>query len=320
LNASVPVEGAVIIAAMTPPESKAPFNRAQLIVRGADGAIVCAQTYSSDALAEGAALSSEDLQGLMDAGHALAFPELSSLVSGEGLWVLRHGLARRDRALSELRAAGLLVHAPIHHGPNDAWLCLVNEGDARASTLRDKWRDEAMRAATKHALDEQWREAEREAEIAQAVCQGLDAEVLAMLSLTHERCDRAKRSEGVLKMARRSRGDEFGDQVIEALQRLRNTLGGGIRVHSGVHAGLADALRLIMSFMLELEVLSDPDPKVDELCQFLAEQLSAPHRQKFAERIASMDAQLGERDSDTAELLRKRAEAVAPGPAVVLEV
>lgn len=243
MNASVSIEGGLVIAAMTPPESKAPFNRAHLIVRGRDGALVRAQTYSSDALATGPRLSPEDLQGLVEAGHAIALPEPASLVAGAGLWMLRHGLSRRDGALAELRAAGLLVHAPILHGPNDAWLCLVNEGDARASALRDQWRDEAMRAATKHARDGEWREAEREAEIAQAVCRGLDPEVLAMLSLAHERCDRAKRAEGVLTMARRSRGDDFGDLVSHALRRLREDLGGGELARRRAHPGLRDALR-----------------------------------------------------------------------------
>jgi hypothetical protein len=222
MSASVPIEGSLVVGAMTPPTSKAPFNRAQLIVRAGDDTLVRVQTYTSEGCAEGPVLTAEELQGLIEAGHAIELSESIPLVSGALLWVLRPGLPRRDRALQDLRSSGVLVHSPLV-GHDDAKLCIVNESEAGASALLDRWRDEAMTAARVHARRGEWDHARIDMEIAQAVSRGLDADVIAFLSFVYERCGRTERASGLLTMARRSRGEDFEAEVIVALRRFRGT-------------------------------------------------------------------------------------------------
>lgn len=244
MNTSIPIEGSRVIAAMTPPTSKAPFNRGELILRATDGALVRARTYTSEGCAEGPALDMDDVQGLIQAGQATDLAALASIaaVSGASLWVLRGGLPRRDRALADLQMSGLLVHSPLV-GQDDARLCIVKEGEAQASAMRDRWRDEAMVLAKGHAKSGEWDLAMTHAEIAQAVCRGLDPEVLGLLSLTCERCGRGERAAGLLVMARRSRGEEFEAQVMSAREHLRVALGTGRSARTQPHAGLHAALR-----------------------------------------------------------------------------
>jgi hypothetical protein len=225
VTASILLEGSRVVAAMTPPTSKAPFNRARLILRASDGTIVQAQAYTSDGHAEGPLLTTGDLRGLIEAGHATELPASASIpaVSGASLWVLRRGLPRRDRALADLRMSGLLVHPPLD-GPENAKLCVVEEGRAEASAMLDRWRDEAMAAAKIHAERREWDVATIDAEIAQAVCRGLDPDVLALLGLVYEHCGRTERAAGLRDMARRSRGEDFEAQVVRAREHLEGIL------------------------------------------------------------------------------------------------
>jgi hypothetical protein len=223
MNDAVQIEGALAIVGMTPPRSKAAFNRAHLVVRGADARIVQARTYTSDGQAVGPRLDESELQGLLHTGHAIEIGEAIPLVSGAALWVLRSGLPRRDRCLHDLSVGKLLVHPPIP-GPDGSWLCVVDESVDRATELRDRWRTEAMREAKAHAANGDWARAETEAEIAQQVARGLESEVLALLSVAHEHTGRLQRAEGLLAMARNSRGSEFGAEVAAAVLRLRAEL------------------------------------------------------------------------------------------------
>lgn len=220
MNGAVQIEVAQVIAAMTPPISKAGFNLAQLVVQSPDGALVQARAYTSDHQAVGPRLTEDELRGLIEAGHAIAVAPPCKLVSGAAIWVLRRGLPHRDRALQELRTAGVLVYPPMP-GPDDAWLCLVDESVTAALSLRDRWRDDAMLRAKHWAGQRDWTRAEAEAEHAHQFARGLEPEVLAMLSLAHEKCDRVKRAQGLLTMARNSRGPEFASDVDAALKRLR---------------------------------------------------------------------------------------------------
>lgn len=248
MTTSIPVEGSRIIAAMTPPTSKAPFNRGRLILRASDGTIVHAQTYTSEGAAEGPLLAEEELRRLIETEHATGIPApaLISAVPGTLLWVLRPNFPRRDRALSELRMSEILVHSPIV-GWEDSRLCLVDERRVESLALRDRWRDEAMVAAERQADRGEWQRATLEAEFAHAVCRGLDADVLGFLSLGYERCGRTKRAEGLLVMARRSRSEDFEAQVIQAREHFERTLTIIRPGRARPRHGLAAALRRIPS-------------------------------------------------------------------------
>ncbi len=221
MSNALPIQNTVIIGAMTPPRSKAPFNRANLVVRGRDGEILQVRAYTSEASVEGPAVDEQDWNALIATEQALALPE-STLVSGAALWVLRPRFPRRERALHDLRASGVLLHEHIDSG--DAWLCLVNESKDAASTLRDRWHSEAIAAAKALARSRQWPRAQDEAEIAHTVARGLDPDTLALLILTYEQCGRDVRARGTLTMAGRSRGADFATQISERLGLLRHDL------------------------------------------------------------------------------------------------
>jgi hypothetical protein len=163
-------------------------------------------------------------------------------MSGASLWVLRHGLPRRDRALTDLQMSGVLVHPPLP-GVDDAKLCVVDESQDKASTMLDRWRDEAMAGASVHAERGEWDLAMVDAEVAQAVGRGLDAEVIGLLSLAYERCDRTERAKGLLIMAHRSRGEEFEAQVVRVRERLQGISTPGRAPRARPRADMQSALR-----------------------------------------------------------------------------
>ena len=225
MKSSVRLEGARAVAAMTPPVSKSPFNRGGLIIQARDGTIIRAQTYTSEELAEGTVLSTEDLRELVEAGQVIELPESPPIPAAPGasLWILRPNLPRRDRALADLRMSGLLVQSPLN-GPEDSRLCVVAEGRPGGPELLDRWQNEAMAEAKAHAMRGEWDRAELSAGVALAVGRGLDPDVLALLGLSHEHCGRTKRADGLLVMARRSRGRDFEAQVVRARESFQKTL------------------------------------------------------------------------------------------------
>lgn len=220
MTGSLPIKGSIILGAMTPPRSRSPFNRAHLVVRGDGDVILRAQAYTSDERVEGPALSADEWSELVTTEHATALPSELPLVGGAALWILRPGLPRRDRALQDLRAPGLLLHEKID-GTAGAWLCLVDEGHQDVAPLRDRWQREAASAALAHASAGRWERAAEDVEVAHAVARGLDPDALALLHLVYEHVERSARAKGLLAMAQRSRGDAFVAQVIERLTKLR---------------------------------------------------------------------------------------------------
>jgi len=223
MTPSVPIEGSHIVAAMTPPTSKSAFNRGQPIIRAGDGTVLQVHTYTSGHRAEGAVISEEDLQALVETGHATTLPVPIPAAPGASLWVLRPRLPIRDGKMSELRMSRLLIHSPLD-GPGCSKLCMVDEGRPEASAMLDRWRDEAMTKGRFHAEHGEWDLAELHGGVANAVGRGLDPEVLGFLSLVYEHLGRTERAAGFIVMARRSRGEDFEAQVIRARERFRRTL------------------------------------------------------------------------------------------------
>lgn len=235
---------------MTPPISKAPFNRGRLILQASDGTIVHAQTYTTTGSAEGPILTEEELRRLIETEHATAIPSMHA-APGALLWVLRPNLPRRDRALAELQMSGILVHSPIV-GHEDSRLCVVDEGRMESLTLRDRWRDEAMAAAKLHAERGAWDRALLDAEIAYAVGRGLDSDVLGFLTLAYEKCGRTTGANGLLVMARRSRSKDFEAQVIQAREHFERTLTGSGSARARPRADLATALQRFLKAVQDL--------------------------------------------------------------------
>lgn len=223
MNQRFPIFGAQILGAMTPPTSRAAFNRANLVVRGQSGTILSVQLYTCEDAVEGSAFRPDQWEALLASGHALALPEPVSLVSGAALWVLRPTYSRRAAALNELRAGRALLRDYIA-GNDNSWLCLVNEGTAYANTLRERWFHRAMKLAKSFALSARWSDVLAEAEIAFAIAPALDAEALALLSFAYERCGRSLRAEGTITMARGARGEDFAREVTQLRRSIENEL------------------------------------------------------------------------------------------------
>lgn len=216
------IQGATILGAMTSPHSKASFNQGGVVVRS-QGAIVQVLAYTSDGKVTGPVLSDAEWSQLVASEHALALPEPVPLTAGTSLWVLRSRLSRRDQALKDLTASGVLL-CELIHGEENAWLCLVDESREAASALRDRWRREAFGEAKRLARAELWPRAEHEVEIAFAVARSLDAEVLALMAIIYPRTGRGQRAAGILPMARNSRGEDFAVKVTEHRVRLEREI------------------------------------------------------------------------------------------------
>lgn len=262
MNENIPIGGLTIIGAMTSPTSRAPFNRAHLVARGEHGKVMQVRAYTSEGMAEGPVLVEEDWQALVAAEQALQLSQSFELTAGAALWILRPGLPRRERILHDLRASSVLLHG--HIAAADAWLCLVNEGRAAASELRDRWHREALAAGREFARAGQWARAEAEAEIAHAIARGLDPETLALLILAYEHRGRDVRAKGVRTMAHRSRGEDFARQVDERLVLLRRHLAEpGERTSRTVRAQERKRMREVARRGLEatLRSLAKPEAK-----------------------------------------------------------
>lgn len=223
MTASIPITHAHIVAALVQPTSKAAFSRGQLIVTNGDGLFVRAQTYDHEAHVQGPALTAEEVHGLIETAHAIALPGSHPLAAGATLWMLRRGLPRRDAALKDINVAGILMH-PMQPGPDDSWLCVIDERRPEAAALRDRWHDEATRAAKAHAREGRWLAAENDAEIAYTLARSLDPDTLALLSLTHEKTGREQRANGLFDMALRSRGEAFVEEMRQSLNDLRQSV------------------------------------------------------------------------------------------------
>lgn len=216
------IQGASILGAMTSPRSKAPFNRAGVVVRVPE-AIVQVRAYTSDGKVTGPALRDNEWERLVTSEQALALHQPVPLVPGAGLWVLRSDLARRDQALRDLNASQILLFDPIHDD-EDAWLCLVDESRDAANAVRERWRRQAFEEAKRHARNGLWPRAETEAEIAYAVAPSLDPEILALMAIIYPRTGRAERAAGIVPMARNSRGEDFAEKVTEHRIRLQREI------------------------------------------------------------------------------------------------
>lgn len=227
MKSSIRLEGAHVVAAMTPPISKSPFNRGNLVLMAPSGTIIRVDGYAGDESAEGTVLSAEELQSLVEAGHVTELPTSSPIpaVSGGTLWVLRGNFPLRDRALEELALGDILVTPPIA-GPEDAKLCVVTALRAAAVELLDRWRNRCMVESVDKAIRREWEDAARSALLALAVTDGLDHQVLAMLILAEHQCGRELRAVGFQLMARRSRGFEFEGAVVRARNEFERKIFG----------------------------------------------------------------------------------------------
>lgn len=138
-----------------------------------------------------------------------------ALKPGAVLWALRSNFEDRTSAIAELHHAGVLlapeISAPAGQAGSDDLLVLVVRPEA--TKLRDAWRDRALNHAEAHASLGRWSSALAASEQAFALATEIDARILGLLVLSYEQQQRGQRAEGYLRMAERSKGLSFRQEV-----------------------------------------------------------------------------------------------------------
>lgn len=212
------------IGGMRPLDGGSPFDSASVVVRERQppGHIVRITRYEDEGHAAGEVLTPEEWQGLCAAGHAHAFAGPVPLRAGARMWILSRSFEWRTAALTELRAAGVLLDLR-HDAPSDTDVALVRENDANA--LRDGWATQAYEQAKELAHLGRWPRVLSLAEQAWVLGRGPVAKHWALLALCYDRVGRKKRADGMVKVARRSHGAEMAGDVEEWRKALEAELG-----------------------------------------------------------------------------------------------
>ncbi len=207
------VAEARIVGAMAAPRGKAAFDRAPLVLESvvSPGNYLQVRAYVGSDEVEGKALGQEEWDALVRSEQAIRLGPMKA-AAGAALWVLRPSFEGREAALEELRMAGGLVHDK-EVGADGSFLCVVREPEANG--FRDGWARKAADVARSWAREGQWERALTAATRAFVLERAMSPEMLAMLSLAHERSGNHERAEGYLAMARRSRGATFEAEVRE---------------------------------------------------------------------------------------------------------
>lgn len=207
-------------------EGVSPFAQADLILcqEGASEFLRVGRYLGEDA-AEGTLLTRREFEDLISSGDALAFRLPPSARPDGVLMVLRQSFGG-DRGMFEQE---LLRSDPSMHreqGAEDSRAYVVHRQVALA--LRAVWGRNSYNDAWRAARREVWAEAQRLAERT-FVLQGMAPENVALMALAFEGAGDKERSEVVLEMARRSRGDEFYQGACRHLEKLRRDLGQAAR-------------------------------------------------------------------------------------------
>jgi hypothetical protein len=213
-----------IIGATVPPQGKAAFVRANVVLQRRSESearpYLLAFAYVGAEEVDGQLLTAEEWQAFLDGDQAVRLDGVRA-DSGIGCWVLRSNFQRREAAVQALRTSGALLRDFYPLAPS-SYAFLVRE--SAANSLRDEWAKEAAREALSWAKGNHWQRACDEAGQAFVLERSMTPERVAMLSLAYEKCENAVRASGYLEMARRSRGDQFGEQVVEKRKDLEREL------------------------------------------------------------------------------------------------
>ena len=212
-----------IVGAMTLPHAKGAFDRAGLIVASREPPVTYLQVraYVGSDEIEGKPLDREDFDALVQSEQAIVLEPPLDLMTGAALYVLRPSFDGRGAALQEVRASGVLLRDKLEL-QDGSWACLVREPGAGA--FRDRWAAEASAQALSWAKDGHWERAKNAASRAFVLERDMSPERVAMLALAHDRCGSGVRAGGYLQMARRSRGDDFAQQIVDKRARLEQEI------------------------------------------------------------------------------------------------
>lgn len=216
-----------VIGVMNPPRLEAEFSTGRLVYGLGDPlerALIHRATEGDELRGDEFTIDEWEIHRANEEAFALRAPvRINRPAVG---WIFR-GPSRRPwwaEPVSELRNLGALLHCePL---PDGGVVCLVHVGSA--GTARDKWastaHDQAWRTLRESDSKRSAQEALRLAKRANNLSRWLNEQYLAILAVTYSRAGLKVDSEGVIAMARNSKGDEFVRRVIEARSRLLDEL------------------------------------------------------------------------------------------------
>jgi hypothetical protein len=201
-----------------PAEGKAPFARGDVVLARGEEArppFLRVRAYPQDEV-EGDELTTDDWQALLSSAQALELKAPTPALAHAALWVFRNGYKDRGAALEDLSREGALAHREPAAG--GAWVVIVREDVG--NPLRDRLAMEQFERAWREARASRWEDALALADLAFVLSRGLIVERVALLALALDRVGRKTGSEGLLEMASKSRGVEFGRRVREKMEEL----------------------------------------------------------------------------------------------------
>lgn len=201
-----------VIGAMIFPFSRSPFSRGRVVLGTSNGDIVQVQRWNAG-LAEGALLQPEDWDELCSAEHAVRFDGAEAQpFPGCEVWSFNRNFIRREKAESVMPSFGQRLPKT---GDRSYWLVRPSIGPAV------EWSKEAISQALSHWTSDAPIPMLWEAEQAFALSRNLDPETLALLHLAYLVNGRHVGAEGLIEMARRSRGEDLVYEIQDQIKRLR---------------------------------------------------------------------------------------------------
>lgn len=220
------LETAAVLGVLSPPRLEAEFSSGRLVHGLGDQALIHRSTDKGTL--RGDVLTVEEWELLKASEEAFALTAPLRIARPAVGWVFRD-MSRRPwwkDQVAELEHLGALVHREPLPGPGNAVVCLVHVGSA--GTARDKWaraaHDQAWRTLREGDGKRSAQLALRLAKRADCLARQLNEHYLAMLAVTYSLAGMKVDSEGVISMARNSKGDDFVARVIDARSRLLDEL------------------------------------------------------------------------------------------------
>jgi hypothetical protein len=211
------------VGACLPREGSAAFDDAHAVATDGNRWVI-AKRYVQGSV-DGDLLLEDGWKALLFDGQAVEFLEPFALPMSARVWAFRETFEKRQSALDDLRASGALLHSVIHlQSPRGilSELCIVEPLQARE--LRKLWASDALDRALVSAQEGAWGKALANAQQLFELESELDERAMALLVVTLEQSDRKQRAAGIRKVALRSRGAAFAEELDRYVVSFREKL------------------------------------------------------------------------------------------------
>lgn len=192
----VPLHGAVLVGALSPAQSRAPFETADVIVRAGES-LVRARKYDVDHI-EGPDLTAEDLDRLLHADEMIRLPDVRA-ARGAAAWIIRGTGPGLRQLEQDLRMSAGHIFGP-HHVSEGIRCFVVRLPEARAA--QDAAANAALQGARRLVMRRDATSVAA-AELAFALAAEKSAELYGLVSAAHVVTGDDRRGEAFLAVASR---------------------------------------------------------------------------------------------------------------------